>query len=103
MISYKIIINVLAICWIITFCLFNSDMELHESWSRGYSECMNDVVEALASHDEVRLGNLIVNEPNTAVTDITFFVVDPNQLGVVLDAADGSVCDCDFNYLGTQE
>jgi hypothetical protein len=81
------------------------EMAEHKAWSRGYTECMQDVVGALAKHDEVRLGNLVVSEPNTTVTDTTFFVVDPNQFGAVIDAVDvtvtnnyfSSVCD-DYEY-----
>lgn len=56
----------------------NYEWNLHKSWSRGYTECMTDVINALARHDEVRIGNLVVNEPNTHVSDITFFGIDPN-------------------------
>ena len=51
----------------------------HASWSRGYTECMNDVVVALATCDEVRMGNLIINKPNTTISDMVFFFVDPNM------------------------
>ena len=54
----------------------------HASWSRGYTECMNDVVVALASCDEVRMGNLIINKPNTTISDMVFFFVDPNMYAV---------------------
>jgi len=74
----------------------------HASWSRGYTECMNDVVVALASCEEVRLGNLIINEPNVSVSDMTFFVVDPNQWGIVMNGAGGTVSDGTFNCLAQQ-
>ena len=100
-------ISLLCVNFFITFALgfiFGAECNDHASWSRGYGTCMTDVVTSLASHDEVYLGNLVINEPNAYVSDVTFFVVDPNQWGVLFDdVADGTVIDCTFSSLGTFE
>lgn len=87
---------------VLCFGVYNNGMERHESWSRGYTDCMNHVVEALVKHDEVRIGNLVVNEPNTYVSDITFFVVDPNVYGVVVEANDVTITDGSYSSLCTE-
>jgi len=85
----------------INFWLYQTiiDTPNHESWSRGYTECMSDVIDALVTHDEVRLGNLVINEPNAYVHDVVFFVVDPNQMGAVVNANFATFEDCSYNAL----
>jgi hypothetical protein len=60
---------------------------------------MEQVVNALASCDEVRLGNLVVKAPNTEISDMVFFVVDPNLYGAVIEAVDVTVRDCSMESL----
>lgn len=93
-----LIIALFACIWGVYICS-NLENYQHESWIRGYADCMNHVVDALISHDEVRLGNLVINEPNAYVSDITFFVVDPNLMGVVINAEDSIMMDCYYNSL----
>ena len=82
-----------------TICGYFIGLQDNESWQRGYSECMDDVVKALVAHDEVYLGNLVVNEPNAVISDITFFVIDPNQWAAEINACNVTVSNGTWNGL----
>ena len=54
-------------------------IDLEDRWGDGYDDCMESVIRALATCDEVRIGNLIIDAPNVTVTNSVFFAIDPNM------------------------
>ena len=72
-----------------------------EHYSEGYNAAMVRVVETLAQTDEVRIGNLIIKEPNSIVdlSNTAFFVIDPNLFAVTIDANNTTVMGGHFEGL----
>ena len=72
-------------------------VNLEDRWGDGYEDCMESVIKALMTCDEVRIGNLIVNEPYTYVSDIVFFALDPN-MAIEINGSDSTITGCTFSY-----
>ena len=72
-----------------------------ERYFDGYDSCMEEVIRTLVKCDEVRIGNLIINEPNAYVANTVFFILDPNLviIDVSCDATNMTVVDNTFSCM----
>jgi len=69
-----------------------------DQWGKGYGDCMESVIRTLVKCDEVRIGNLVIDEPNAYVTNITFFALDPN-LFIEMNGANSTLTDSTFSCM----